>query len=424
MTMLTEAQRLLREGRTAEAERAFEAQLVRSPDDVEALIVVALAALRDAKPARAGTLLEHAVRIAPGNAVAFHQLGRAQEAAGNLPAAVASMAEAVRLRPDYHVARLHYAALLERSGDVERSTLQFARALRDAQAVGQWTNAATTHASLRQPVEQAVRLVRARRRALLIHVSEKLASRHGSEALSRVEKCLRVYLGEEPATYPDPRQRPGFLYFPDLPARPYLERRELPWIGPLEEQTAAIREELLKLLPSAEGRERVFSDAQVEGQNLRGADAPPSWNGYYLYRHGKRRAENCAGCPATSAAIDRLPMSQVRDHAPEVLFSVFTAGTHLLPHRGVTNTRVVGHLPLIVPADCALKVGGEIHVWEEGRVVVFDDTYEHEAWNRSKQTRVVLIFDVWNPHLTEVEREAVTDLVELIGDFRQAIERV
>ena len=55
--------------------------------------------------------------------------------------------------------------------------------------------------------------------------------------------------------------------------------------------------------------------------------------------------------------------------------------------------------------------------------MVFDDTYEHEAWNRSDQIRVVLIFDLWNPHLTEVERAAVARLVEAMGDFRQAMER-
>ncbi len=112
----------------------------------------------------------------------------------------------------------------------------------------------------------------------------------------------------------------------------------------------------------------------------------------------------------------------MREHGPEVLFSVFTPGTHLLPHRGVTNTRLVGHLPLLVPEDCALSVGGELHAWHEGQVVVFDDTFEHEAWNRSKQTRVVLIFDLWNPYLTEAEQAAVTEIVETVGDFRKATE--
>ncbi|MDQ6646330.1 MAG: aspartyl/asparaginyl beta-hydroxylase domain-containing protein, partial [Pseudomonadota bacterium] len=97
-------------------------------------------------------------------------------------------------------------------------------------------------------------------------------------------------------------------------------------------------------------------------------------------------------------------------------------GTHILPHRGVTNTRLVTHLPLIIPPDCALQVGGEIHAWQEGKCVTFEDTFEHEDWKRSEQTRVVLILDCWNPDLTEVEQAAVTDLVEAIGDFNDSCE--
>jgi aspartate beta-hydroxylase len=67
-------------------------------------------------------------------------------------------------------------------------------------------------------------------------------------------------------------------------------------------------------------------------------------------------------------------------------------------------------------------VGGEIHAWREGRAVIFDDTYEHEAWNRSKQIRVVMIFDIWNPFLTEAEQGALADMIGNIGDFRHALE--
>ena len=105
-----------------------------------------------------------------------------------------------------------------------------------------------------------------------------------------------------------------------------------------------------------------------------------------------------------------------------MLFFVFTPGTHLLPHRGVTNVRVVAHLPLIVPENCQLVVGGQPHRWQEGRVVVFDDTYEHEAWNRSGETRVVLIFDLWSPYLSEAERAALAVVIENIGDFRHEVE--
>jgi aspartate beta-hydroxylase len=165
----------------------------------------------------------------------------------------------------------------------------------------------------------------------------------------------------------------------------------------------------------------VFHCDELERSNLRGA--APRWTGFYLYRHGARREENCRRCPATMAALDELPLSHVPEHGPEVLFSFFAPGTHLLPHQGVTNARVVGHLPLRVPPQCALRVGGELHEWREGEVVVFDDTFEHEAWNRSAATRVVLIFDLWHPELTEIERAALSDLVVTIGDMRVAIEQ-
>lgn len=424
MTTLTEARRLLREGRVAEAERACEAVLDRSPDDVEALNVVALAAVRDGLPVRAVALLERATRADPASPVSFHHLGRAHEHLGNLPAALAAIAEALRLKPDFYLSRLHYASVLEKSGEAARSGMQFARALYDAQTRGHWVDAATTPPGLRPLVEHAVQTVRSLRRGLLFGITGSLAERFGRESMTRVEKCLRVYLGEEPASFPDPRQQPSFLYFPDLPASPYFDRSLFPWAGEFEAQTAAIREELLRLLPSPEGSERVFTADDVERKSLRGNEPAPTWTGYYFYRHGQRRDDNCGSCPATARALDQLPLSRVRGHGPEILFSVFKPGLHLLPHRGVTNTRVVGHLPLVIPGDCALNVGGELHHWQEGRVVVFDDTYEHEAWNRSPETRVVLIFDLWNPHLTEVEQAAVASIVEAIGDFREGVEQV
>jgi aspartate beta-hydroxylase len=91
-----------------------------------------------------------------------------------------------------------------------------------------------------------------------------------------------------------------------------------------------------------------------------------------------------------------------------------------MPHYGVTNTRLVMHLPLLVPSDCALRIvdGGE-HCWREGELMMFDDTFQHEAWNRSASTRMILLMDCWNPHLTDPERLAVKQLVETISDFQR-----
>ena len=174
------------------------------------------------------------------------------------------------------------------------------------------------------------------------------------------------------------------------------------------------------MMPRTDHSERVFCNDEAERRGLAGGAGAPSWNGFYFWRHGERRDANHALCPRTSAALEALPLVRIRGNAPEVMFSVLTPGTHILPHRGVTNTRVVCHLPLVVPEDCALVVGGESRAWREGEAVAFDDTYEHEAWNRGSRTRVVLIIDVWNPHLTAAERDAVAALAEVMGDFNKA----
>jgi tetratricopeptide (TPR) repeat protein len=413
---------LLKQGKAKEAEVAFRRVLEAEPDHVEALNVVGLAALRDGDIDRALELLKRATAVDGGQALSHLHLGRAHAAAFELDSAAAAYAMALERAPSLHAARLHLAELHEKRGDSLRAVMTYARALNDAQAEGRWLDAATTPAALQKAVDHAQQFVRGHRLAAFAQLMEPFARQYGAAALRRVEQALRIHLHLEPVVYPDPRQKPTFLFFPGLPATPYLDKGLIPEIEDFEAATPDIRAELQALLPSSAGRERVFHTGELETAHLRGLDTPPSWNGYYFFRHGERRVDNCAACPITASTLDALPLARVHGHGPEVLFSVFSPGTHLLPHRGVTNTRVVGHLPLLIPDDCALRVGGEDHHWREGEVVVFDDTYEHEAWNRGSRTRVVLIFDLWNPFLSLPERAVLAELVVAMGEFRAGLE--
>jgi aspartate beta-hydroxylase len=298
--------------------------------------------------------------------------------------------------------------------------LAYYRAIIEAQRQGRWLDKATTTPALIPRVAHAMRYVKAGRRRAFDLVLGPVIARYGHTALARFAECLAILVGERRAAPADRRQQPSMLYFPGLPAAPYFGRSMFPWMAELERQAEAIRDELLSILPRGASAERVFASEEAERRGLAGSGDAASWNGFYFFRHGERRDANHALCPRTSAALDALPLVRIRGNAPEVMFSVLTPGSHILPHRGVTNTRAVCHLPLVVPECCALVVGGEEHVWREGRAVVFDDTYEHEAWNRGSRARVVLIIDVWNPYLTEAERDAVTALVEAIGDFNRA----
>lgn len=316
--------------------------------------------------------------------------------------------------------RLALARRLEASNRSADALLAYYRAIIESQRQGRWLSAASTPPALLGAVRHAMQVVKTGRRRAFEDALAPVRARHGGAALARFDACLENLTGERRAAVDDPRQRPTILYFPGLPASPWFSREQFPWFAELEAATADIRTELDAVMPRAQQGERVFTDDEAERRGLAGAQGAPSWHGFYFWRHGEPREDNLALCPRTAAILAGLPLCRIREHAPEVMFSVLAPGTHILPHRGVTNTRIVCHLPLVVPGDCALVVGGERHAWREGEAVAFDDTFEHEAWNRGTRTRVVLIIDVWHPGLTEVERDAVAVLVGAMGDFNKA----
>lgn len=425
MALREQAHEGLRQGDLPLAEQHFARLLELVPDDVEALQFLASQRLSRGESLQAIAMLVAAERIRPDDANILHQLGVAQMAASEWRGAADSLRRCIDLIPDMFVARLRLGIALERLGDAHRALLAYFGAVNSAQAQGRWWSDDTTAPGLRDMVKYAMRFIDIGRRQLFDRVIAPLRDRYGRAELSRVEQCLAIYLGEQPARLPDSRQKPKFLYFPGVPSQTYYPTSRFPWQSRLEEATDVIREELLAVLAQDESLEPFmkFSSADAaEGYLRSSSEQTAAWDAFFFYRHGTRYDDNCKRCPRTSALLDDLPLVRIRDHAPETLFSVLRPGTHILPHRGVTNTRLVTHLPLIVPPDCAINVGGELHEWQEGRCVTFDDTFEHEAWNRSDRTRVVMILDSWNPDLTEVERAAVTDLVEAIGDFNRASE--
>ena len=140
------------------------------------------------------------------------------------------------------------------------------------------------------------------------------------------------------------------------------------------------------------------------------------WSTCHLWRDGAE-TPNAARCPRTMAALAEAPLCQIAGRSPQIMFSQLKAGAHIKPHTGFVNTRLICHVPLIVPEGCRFRVGNETRIWETGKAWVFDDTIEHEAMNTSGQTRVVLIFDIWRPELNEEERALVATLLEAMDNF-------
>lgn len=423
-TLREQAHAALRRDDVATAERDFAQLLEVQPDDAEALQFLAARHLARGGPGRAVELLGAASQARPADASIWHQLGAAQMHGGDFDAAVGSLQRGLELAPGLFVARLRLGVALEQLGRQPAALVAYFGAINAAQAHGRWMSDETTPPGMRDAVKHAMRYVDVGRRNLFDAVLEPLRERHGKAALERVEKCLAIYLEERPADWPDPRQRPKFLYFPDIPSQPYYDQDRFPRHRELEAATATMRAELETVLGDDDDTLEPFLGqltSEALATHVRATDGgEAAWDAFFFFRHGRRHDENHRRCPRTSALLESLPLVRVREHAPETLFSVLRPGSHILPHRGVTNTRLVTHLPLVVPPDCAIRVGGQTHAWKEGQCVTFDDTFEHEAWNKSDRTRVILLMDTWNPDLSGVEREAVRELVAAIGDFNRA----
>ncbi len=230
----------------------------------------------------------------------------------------------------------------------------------------------------------------------------------------RVQESVNLMLGRHPVFLQEPRT----YYFPGLPQIQFYDRAQFAWASALESKTDAIRHELINVLQDGQALrpylDRADTDPHLQDHQLVGnAD----WSAFFLWKDGARIEENCARCPATAAAIEALPLDHLPGQAPSILFSVLKPGAHIPPHHGMINTRLICHLPLIVPGRAWLRVGSQTHVWKEGELVIFDDTIEHEAKNEASQTRIVLLFDIWRPEITPEEREDVVRLLTAVKDY-------
>lgn len=221
----------------------------------------------------------------------------------------------------------------------------------------------------------------------------------GGPELDRLKEYLRRWTGDERARHPDPHQRPHYPLFPGLGHRPFHDPREFPAAAILEREFPAIRAEALAL----DDADRV-DYTRAAGMKT-GAG---SWT-LYLFHHMGVEVESLAHrCPKTLAVIESLPRVCTAYPWGDTLFSAMAAGTHLHPHCSTDNLRVRLHLGIEVPEGCSMRVAGETRTWDEGKCLAFEDSFEHEVWNRSARRRVVLIVDLWHPDLTAVEIRALT----------------
>lgn len=234
------------------------------------------------------------------------------------------------------------------------------------------------------------------------------------ESLPRIRSAVWCQTHPHSFAYRDPLQRPWLLYLPDLERRPWFDSKLLPGASALADACSAIEQEARILLDDFAGHRqpylRAVDTVESDFAQLHGSSR---WDSLHLYRAGKpAEADVLQAAPVIHKIIEQLDCTRLGVHPMELFLSVLAPQTVIPPHYGLANTRLTVHLPLIVPGDCALKVGDEVRESVRGRVLAFDDSYLHEAWNRSTAPRVHLIAEIWRPDLSDAEKHGLQCCVD------------
>jgi aspartyl/asparaginyl beta-hydroxylase (cupin superfamily) len=399
-------------GQRAEAERLLTAARASAPDHPLVMNASGVLELHRGNFAAARALIEQAIGKDAGNAAFWINLASTLRRLGLRDEEMQALQKALTIEPRHLLALLQKASLQDLTGKPREAARTYHHALQTIPVGAQLPE------SLRQPLQHAVRTVQENTAQLEAFVGERLKSvgdGHSAAERERYEHCIAGHTGKRRIYTP----QPTFLLFPQLPALEFYPREMFPWLAAVEAASDEIRAEF----------ERVFAeDAGLLEPYVKHPDGVPldqwkelnhskRWSVLYLWRDGKPEAANIARCPRTAALMQNVPRVDIPEVGPAVFFSVLDAKSHIPAHTGVTNTRTIVHIPLVIPEGCRFRVGSTTRPWRKGEAFVFDDTIEHEAWNDSDVPRAVLIFDIWNPFLTELEREAVRTMVTGIREY-------
>lgn len=398
--MISRAMAAQQAGRQGEAVALFHELLDRAGEQPLALNALGMDALGRRDFASAAAFFDRAIAADQRAPELQMNLAKAYREAGDVAGEERALLGALAVDQTHFMALVRLAELHERTGDLRRAAERWSNVLAVAAGIAERSPA------LEMMLEHAREVVVRQHASFADALDSGLAAARaaaGPSGRRRFDACVDHVLGRR-RIYANECHG---LHFPFLPADEFFDRAHFPWLGEIEAEADVIRAELEAVLAedAAPIRPYVAMEPGTPQNKWSTLDQSLAWGAMHLWKDGKRDDAVCARFPRTAAAVERLPLSDLPGRTPTVFFSLLKPGTHLPAHTGVSNVRTIIHLPLIVPEGCEFRVGGETRRWEEGKAWAFDDTIDHEAWNRSDQMRAILIFDVWNPYITAEERD-------------------
>lgn len=400
-------------GRRDEAQRLLRAVLASDPDQPVARNVLGLDAMAAGQAAAAADHFEAALRREPAAIPVLLNLAGAYRSLGRDEDERRALCAVLDLDQRQLSGLIRLAEQHERRGEL-------------AAAAERWSGVVALSSGFDQPppalqerFDHARQFVRAQTDALAGQLETGLAEALAAAAprdRRRLRAAADAMLGRRPIY----TNHCSGMHYPFLPADEFFDREHFPWLDELEGKTAIIRSEAQAILAGHDAalEPYVTMAPGTPANKWSVLDGRRDWSALHLWKEGRRVEEACALAPRTAEIVATLPLCEIPGRAPSVFFSILRAGKHIPAHTGVTNVRAIVHLPLIVPGPCEFRVGGETRAWVEGEAFAFDDTIDHEAWNRTDRDRAVLIIDTWNPHLSADERAMVAQLFALADEAK------
>ena len=410
---LAEAQKAMLAGQAASAKQHLEAVLAVDDREPTARNALGLFALDQGDARAAAAHFEIACDRDPKAQPLWMNLARAHRELGDSEAERAALEKVLTIDQRDLLALIRLAELHERLGEEALGAKRWGGVVALSSVIPDRSP------ELERIIDHAKAFVQTHRQHLANAIDAKLAddlSGASARDRRRLQAAADHWLGRR-GIYANHCEG---LHYPFLPADEFFDREHFPWLEQLEAATPEILQELQAILAERDSglAPYISMPPGVPPNKWSKLDKSLDWGAFHLWKEGVRMDEACARAPRTTALVESLPLCRIEGRAPAVFFSILKAGSHIPPHTGVTNVRSIVHLPLIVPEGCGFRVGGETREWRVGEAFVFDDTIEHEAWNRSDQDRAILIIDTWNPHLSEHEREMIVRFYEAADEQR------